>query len=54
MKPMLREKKNEVFQSIIYHFLDISTHILDNAFLIHVLIFNMSSEGNLLDRRNTI
>lgn len=52
MKPMLREKKNEVFQSIIYHFLDISTHILDNAFLI--LIFNMSSEGNLLDRRNTI
>lgn len=31
---MLREKKNEVFQSIIYHFLDISTHILDDAFLI--------------------
>lgn len=34
MKPMLRKKKNEVFQSIIYHFLDISTHILDNTFLI--------------------
>lgn len=35
-------EKNEVFQSIIYHFLDISTHhILDNTFLI--LIFNMSS-----------
>lgn len=34
MKPMLRKKKNEVFQSIIYHFLDISTHILNNTFLI--------------------